>query len=340
MSLVASIVISTYNRADALEQTLEALADQTAPAESYEVIVVDDGSTDDTAAVLGAASLPCGFRTLRLPENGGVSAGRNAGMRIARGACVILLSDDLIVQRDFVESHVATLERFPGWWVVGGYRQLPSLGETPFGRYLERLEEGFKNGLRIAQVEPGIWELGCPTARNLSFPRSDLDRVGFFDERFRTTCEDQDLAERAIKVGIRFLWDSKIESLHNDQAGDLRRYCRFQERGAFDTVLFLAKHPQKHGGAPVARVNGYVLRGDGVRLAVKKLGKRILALSVLTRVVEAGVGAAERAGAPDRVLGRGYNTLIGLYAFRGWRRGLASEAAEDMHRQQLLVEAP
>src|SRR5260370_32612007 len=103
-----------------------------------------------------------------------------------------------------------------------------------------------------------IWELGGQTGRNLSLRREDLEKTGLFDERFRVTCEDQDLAHRARQLGIRFLYNEDIACLHNDQVGELARYCSFQRRGARDTVLFCAKHPDVHGRAPIVTVNGYV----------------------------------------------------------------------------------
>ena len=84
-SLQASIVISTFNRAEALGETLDSLSRQDVPADSYEVIVVDDGSTDETQAVLSAAGVPYRLRTSHHRENRGVSAGRNSGIRMADG---------------------------------------------------------------------------------------------------------------------------------------------------------------------------------------------------------------------------------------------------------------
>ena len=197
---LASVVISTHNRAGALAATLDALGDQDVPPTDYEVLVVDDGSSDRTWQLLSATSTPYRLRTFRLPFNQGVSAGRNAGLRAAEGRYVVMISDDLIVPREFIRTHIATLERFPDAWVVGGFRQLGSLSETPFGRFLDRLERDFKQ-LRLGRrLEPGLYEMTVPTARNLSMPRTDLKRVGLFDERFRVTCEDQDLAQRARGV--------------------------------------------------------------------------------------------------------------------------------------------
>jgi GT2 family glycosyltransferase len=317
-----SIVIATYNRAAALPRTLEALANQDVPPTDYEVLVVDDGSTDSTPGVLESASMPYTMRTYRLPLNRGVSAARNLGIRNATGRYIILMSDDLLVSSNFIRRHVATLEAYPHAWVVGGFRQLPSLTKTPFGRFLDQLERSFERARLASKIDEGLYEMTSPTARNLSLRRSDLDRTGLFDERFRVTCEDQDLGQRAQNQGIRFLYNTALDCVHNDQAADLKRYCLFQRRGAADTARLCAKHPNVHGRAPIARLNGYLAREDGAILVSRKLLKDFLASAPAMRMIERAVGAGERLSLPDIWLFRGYRLLIGLHIFRGFREGL------------------
>jgi GT2 family glycosyltransferase len=321
-----SIVITSRERRDALVATLEALARQTVPTGRYEVLVTDDGSTDGTFEAARSLSVPYALRVLRHERQRGVSAGRNTAIREARGRVLIFLSDDLLVPEGFVARHLEVLERHPGCWVVGGFRQLPSLRETPFGRYLDDLEEGFTAARKQSPVGPELWELGWPTARNLSLPRADFDAVGPFDERFRSTCEDQDLAERARAHGIRFLYDASIDCLHNDQAGDLLRCCRAQRRGTHDTALFCAKHAERHGRSPFARANGPWTPGDGVGLGLRKAAKVLLSSAPVLGALERSVPLLEKAGLPERHLRRVYRGLIGLHTFRGWREGLATLA--------------
>ena len=199
-----------------------------------------------------------------------MSAGRNSGIRLARGRNLIFVSDDVLTPPDFVRRHVEMLERMPGYWVVGAFRQRDSLTDTPFGRYLDELEREFERARTSHQIAPGLWEMTWPTARNLSLPRADIERIGLFDERFRTTCEDQDLAERARRIGIRFVYAAEIDCVHNDQTADLARYCNFQERGARDTVALCDKSPELHGGAEIIRVNGPISRTDGVRACAEE----------------------------------------------------------------------
>jgi GT2 family glycosyltransferase len=321
--LRASVIITTYNRREALRLTLAALGRQTIAPDEYEVIVVDDGSSDGTYEAARAVELPCPLTVLRHSENRGISAGRNLAIRNARGRYLICLSDDLLVPESFVATHVETLEGNPGFWVVGGLGQLPSLRETPFGRYLDDLEEGFNHARKLRPLGEGLWELHTPTARNLSLPGSDLEeKTGGFDERFRVTCEDQDLAYRARRAGIRFLYNESITCLHNDQAGDLVRCCRAQRRGTHDTALFCAKYPEVHGNSPFHQAHGYLSWNDGVRVAGMKLlrlaGSHEMSLALLLRLVT----WCEMLCLPELRLRRLYALLIGLHTFRGWRDGL------------------
>jgi len=284
--------------------------------------VVNDGSTDRTRAFLDKITAGFSMTVLHLDRNSGVSAGRNAGIAASRGTYLILLSDDLVVPPDFISRHLRTLDRFPDSWVVGGFRQLDSLTDSPFGRYLDRLESSFEEARKDRRHDTDVWEMTWPTARNLSLRRTDLETTGLFDERFRTTCEDQDLAERARAAGIRFVYDASIDCLHNDQAGDLDRYCRFQEAGASDTVLYVAKSPILHAGAPVARLNGPLRRSEGPVLLLRKATKASLATTAFQAALRRIVRIAEALRVPDRALGRLYRLMIGTAIWRGWRAGL------------------
>jgi GT2 family glycosyltransferase len=325
------VVITTYNRCEALEETLAALARQTLSPERYEVLVVDNGCTDGTASLLDRRAAAGGVRVVHLPANAGIGGARNAALRLARGQYVIFVSDDVLVPEDFITVHVSTLEQFPGFWVVGRTEQLAELDATPFGRYLSSLEGAFdrkRRGPDDAAPEalaPGIWVLEWPTARNLSLPRADLDRIGLFDEQFRNACEDQDLALRARwEIGVRFLLSEQITCVHNDQAADLARYCRAQERGAHDTALFCRKYRDwyaEHGVVPIMTLNAPLSLGDGPRLALMKLLKMLLGLRAATALVDGLIRCAESLHAPFPILARLYQTRIGISIRRGWRNG-------------------
>ncbi len=107
-----SVVIPTFNRGRVLAATVRSAAAQTTPP--HEIIVVDDGSTDDTPAV--CASLPAPVRTIRTP-NGGVSAARNVGIAAARGDFIALLDADDIWPPEKLAVQLAVHAALPdvGW---------------------------------------------------------------------------------------------------------------------------------------------------------------------------------------------------------------------------------
>jgi hypothetical protein len=134
-----------------------------------------------------------------------------------------------------------------------------------------------------------------------------------------------DLAYRARQAGIRFLYNEGIRSLHNDQVGDLGRYCRAQISRTRDTVNYYFKHQsyyQTHGSPPVARLNAVIRVQDGPALIAKKLAKRLLAVPPVTRGIELLTRAGEQARLPDPLLWRLYRLLVGIYMYRGWKVGL------------------
>src|SRR6185369_14481611 len=104
----ASVVINTYNKGATLERVLEALERQAGiDPPAFEVVVRDDGSTDDTWARLERL-VPRWAGRLRISrgENTGVSEARNIGVRQARGEVVIILADDIVASPRLVAEHL------------------------------------------------------------------------------------------------------------------------------------------------------------------------------------------------------------------------------------------
>lgn len=106
MMLDMSIVIATFNRRELLPRTLPALAQQTGNA-AYEVIFVDDGSTDDSGKLISEAvrRWPGTFRYIREAHTGSPAHPRNVGIREARGEVILLLDDDVIPDPTLIHEH-------------------------------------------------------------------------------------------------------------------------------------------------------------------------------------------------------------------------------------------
>ena len=108
-----SVVIPTYNRLPILQKCLLALEAQDPSAEitGYEVVLVDDGSTDATVSWLRQHSLLLPHLRLIEQEHGGPAKGRNRGVEAARGDVVVFIDSDLVVTPSFLRCHAVALER-------------------------------------------------------------------------------------------------------------------------------------------------------------------------------------------------------------------------------------
>ncbi|MFC1655351.1 glycosyltransferase family 2 protein [Patescibacteria group bacterium] len=135
----ATVIIPTYNRADILKECLEKLLKQDFVKNEFEIIVVDDGSTDNTKEVLEEfeKKSKVQFKALH-QKNQGQGIARNYALRYAQGKIVILIGDDLMVLPDFVKQHVQYHRRFnkPNEAVLGFVSWDPRLEITPFMDWL------------------------------------------------------------------------------------------------------------------------------------------------------------------------------------------------------------
>ena len=217
-----SVIVTTYNREDALEAVLSALSGQT--DREFEVVVADDGSRPTTAALIerwkGRLGVPLshawqadrGFRAAEI---------RNRALLAARGDYCIFLDGDCIARADFVATHRRLAER--GWFVTGNRvllsRELTAAvlreGVVPqtwnLAQWINRRAQGGVNRLAavlrlplgpLRKLRPGQW-LGARSC-NLAVWRSDLERVDGFDASFRGWGrEDSDLLIRLLHSGVR-----------------------------------------------------------------------------------------------------------------------------------------
>jgi len=118
MSIDVSVVIPTYNKKDFLEITLIALGLQTYPVDKYEVVVINDGSTDQTEDLLLSLSVPYQINYTR-QENKGRSAARNRGIENAKGETIIFIDDDCVPAPTFIERHMQYHHENDNYAVLG-----------------------------------------------------------------------------------------------------------------------------------------------------------------------------------------------------------------------------
>jgi glycosyltransferase involved in cell wall biosynthesis len=174
-----SVVVTTYNRAWLLPRALESVWAQ--EFTDFELIVVDDGSTDETAQLMTAYA-DSTVTYCRLPHNSGLSVARNQGIRLAHGDYVAFLDDDDWYPPDFLAVVVATLESAPP--SVGFL--LPALQMMQAVQDGHILQQRLTYGRRVAQVEPGAAyrQLPIGAGSGLVLTRACVEQVGEFDPEF------------------------------------------------------------------------------------------------------------------------------------------------------------
>jgi len=217
-----SVIVTTFNREDALNAALRALSRQS--DRNFEIVIADDGSRADTARLVESwkPRLPVPLKYVR-HEHRGFRGGeiRNRGIRASSGGLCIFLDGDCLARPDFITRHRRLYE--PGWFVAGNRILLsPELTRAVLARGLEaetwnftmlvrgRLTGGVNRLMpalhlplgRLRKLHARDWQ-GAKTC-NLAVARSDLDRVDGFDNAYAGWgLEDSDLVVRLLHAGVR-----------------------------------------------------------------------------------------------------------------------------------------
>lgn len=216
-----SVIIPTYNGAKSLPTVLSALVHQdTTP---LEIIVLIDGSTDDSARVADQylEKLP-NLKIIQQPNTGRAGA-RNAGARAAIGEWLIFFDDDMEPEPDSVSRHVKTLSEFSDCISVGQIELAPDKSE--YGKY--QLKMNRKWTRQLGQVpRPLSEEELYLTAATMGVSSANFNQLNGFDASL-TDAEDFDLALRAQKMGIKTVFDplnvARHKSLGSFRANILRQ---------------------------------------------------------------------------------------------------------------------
>jgi GT2 family glycosyltransferase/glycosyltransferase involved in cell wall biosynthesis len=242
-----SVVIPTYNRKDTLLQCLAALERQSILPSEFEVVVVDDGSTDGTEAALAARQFAFPLEYHR-QSNQGPGAARNFGVTHARGELVLFIGDDIIAHEQLLEHHLLTHAQHPdaSASVLGHIDWPPWMAPTPVMDYV--CGEG---GLQFAyQFIPDLPSLDYRFlyTSNISLKRRFLleaFEAGIrFDPCFRYAAfEDSELALRLESRGLTIHYSRDALAYH-DHWMDLESFARREYNAGQMAVVFYRKHPK------------------------------------------------------------------------------------------------
>ena len=294
VAAAVSIIVPAYNSAADLGECLRAIA--AATEGPREVIVVDDASADDTAAVAAAA----GARVIRCDVNGGPASARNRGAAAARGEVLLFIDSDVAIAPDVIARVRRALAADPDVAAVFGSYDATPRARGVVSRWRNLLHHYVhQHGAREAFT---FWA-GCGAVRKAAF-----DAVGGFDPRPAWHfIEDIELGHRLRRAGFRIVLEKAMQATH------LKRWTL---EGMIRTDLLYRAAPWtrllRRSGAMPADLN----LGLGQRLSVALLGVALLAVPLAWRW-PAMAAVAVAAFAILIAINRA------LYAFLYRQRGLA-----------------
>lgn len=307
-----SVVVAAYNRPQSLLRILRELSQQTCNLQVFEVVVIDDGSREDMAALV--AEHRFGALNLRVhrQHNGGAARARQKGAELAAGELLLFIDDDMELPREFVQAHLDAHEGHPKRVVMGRLRAASGLKEMPlferfYARMLDRMAvEVARRGSRFDA--PALY------TGNLSLERALFFEAGGFDVTFKQI-EDAELGVRLERAGASFYFSEEGYTVHaSDHVSRDKWLARSVTDGRFWTRL-AQKHPDALHANPWRHLSG-----------VNPLSRPVLAMIVLAPfladpLARSGLTLAELADRVglEKVALAGTTLVYGIQYFNGVR---------------------
>jgi len=211
-----SIIIPTYNNKDSLKKTVISLCEQSYPKDKYEIIVVDDGSTDDLGKDFISWQRVCSCQ-LRyfFQKNKGPAAARNLGIRYAVGDIIAFIDSDCIATNTWLEEIVKGYNNEKIAGIGGTIKALPTASKiSQYCAYIKMNERPVIDKTGIVYLITG----------NASFKKDCLNLIGGFDERYDFPGgEDPDICYRMRKYGYIFQYNKNavVYNKHKERLRDL-----------------------------------------------------------------------------------------------------------------------
>lgn len=212
-NIEVSVIIPTFNRQPILRKTIEHICNQSFPNDKYEVIIIDDCSSDGTVKYLENLRLPVKFIVLQNYNNLGRAKTRNRGIRIARGKYILMIDDDIWATENLIENHLKIhQEHDKDIAVVGAVLASPEVLKTAIN---ERCNDHhlwcFNEMKKYKNSLPYVFS----KTANLSLSKSILLDIGLFNESFiYYGGEDTELGYRLKKNNIELIFAEKAIGYH------------------------------------------------------------------------------------------------------------------------------
>lgn len=226
-----SVIVPAFNSGKTLPFCLEALERQGLGRERFEIIVVDDGSTDDTAALVQRFDIRYVFQ-----ENHGPASARNAGVDVASGEIVLFTDADCMPSSDWIEEMVRPFSDSDVVAVKGRYRTR----QTQLMARFVQME--FEDRYNMLQRHSTIDMIDTYSA---AFRKDVFQRMGRFDSRFpKANNEDTELSYRLASAGCKMVFNPKAVVFHTHPS-TLAKYLKIKFWRGYWRMAVYRKYPHK-----------------------------------------------------------------------------------------------
>ncbi|GEN72334.1 glycosyltransferase family 2 protein [Chryseobacterium lathyri] len=245
-----SVIIPTYNRVDTLFKCLHHLENQSIGTENYEVIIVDDCSTDNTQEFCKNYTLKSkNVRYIRNDKNLGQATTRNVGIRVSKGDIVLFLDNDLLMSNTFLEAHLKLykVKQNENIAIVSNVTYQPNdLDKTNFGRFIQSRAIGYRSekymrGIDVSDLPSNFFAGGGSSCK-----KDDAFKIGLFEEGLKKYgSEDELFGYRLRKAGFKIVFCTEAKLIHYD-SNILPHYWRikYKELGRYSLKTLKEKEPE------------------------------------------------------------------------------------------------
>ncbi len=321
MPELLSIVMPCHNRCDALRLTLESLACQDCSPEDFEVIVVDQASTDGSREVVRQFEAP--FRLRLLPQDAkyGISVARNGGIQEAAAERILLLDADLVTDPHLVTTHLAAAQQHPDALIRGRVLPYPPAYDS-FTERAANPEAGLDRG-----EAPGPMPFYQALGGHMSFSKAAFARIGPFDPQLKGF-EDTEFAFRAGQLGILLYNHPEAISYHNHPR-TLRQ--RFEQARSYNRMLpvMFERFPELRGTVPLLQDYEPLRWGqDGPARLLSKLSVRFYGLPIYQTAAYAALRALNQVQIMPGITTRLARFIFWRALIGNWYLGFRAGAAD------------
>ena len=238
-----AVIVPCYNIAHIIDKCIESILQQDYPQDKFSIIVVNDGSTDNTKKNLEDYKTYPNFYLLNLEKNKGLSTARNTGIKNSQSEIICFLDGDMIIKPNWLQIIVAELMSEEIIGVIGD-TTLPK-GEEPniLDHYFYNAQRGARKFGENSAIGP-TWIL----FNNTAVKRFAIKKTGLFDEKFTSYGgEDTDMAIRLwYNFPNAFRFSSKISAEHHHKR-TLHQFCKQMEiYGQINLPFLLDRYPEYH----------------------------------------------------------------------------------------------